>query len=76
MSDQRDHKSGISNRETPAEEQREREKLARHPDTARDRAGKIYTEAPAERLEREQDEHEQSADHRRGPNVKPSRSGT
>ncbi|HEY8537162.1 MAG TPA: hypothetical protein VIL25_11950 [Vicinamibacterales bacterium] len=52
--------TGISNRESPDEEREERNRLRRHPDTARDRAGHVVTEEPAERLEREEEEHIQA----------------
>ena len=44
---------GISNRETPEEEQREREQLERPDDVGRDQAGHIVTESPAEATERD-----------------------
>ncbi len=52
--------TGISNREPPEQEEQEREQFGRHPDTARDRAGHVTTEEPAERLEREEEEHVQA----------------
>jgi hypothetical protein len=68
-------KTGISNRETPQEEERERKDFARDPDTARDRAGHIITEEPAERVEREDDEHVQAPndDSPRGRRIRQSR---
>lgn len=67
--------TGISNRETPEEEKREREEFGRHPDTARDRAGHVTREEPAERLEREEDEHVQAPTQKetRGRRIRQSR---
>jgi hypothetical protein len=67
--------TGISNRESPEQEQKERKEFGRGPDAARDRAGHIITEAPAERVEREQDEHVQAPneDSPRGRRIRQSR---
>lgn len=45
------HQAGISNRETPEEEQREREQLKRPDNVARDQAGHLISETPAEATE-------------------------
>ena len=68
-------KTGISNRESPREEERERQEFGRDPNAARDRAGHIITEEPAERLEREDDEHVQAPneDSPRGRRIRQSR---
>jgi hypothetical protein len=70
-------RTGISNRETADEEQAEREVLARDDDTARDSAGHVDTETPAERLQREEDKHLQApvAESKRGRGFRQSRSG-
>jgi hypothetical protein len=47
--------TGISNRQTPEEEQREREQLERPDNVGRDQAGHIISESPAEATEREDD---------------------
>ena len=67
--------AGISNRRSSRQEEEERKKLRRDPDTARDRAGHIITEAPAERLEREDDEHVQAPNEAspRGRRIRQSR---
>ncbi len=53
-------RTGISNRELADEEAQERDILGRDDDTVRDRAGHIGMESPAERLQREEDEHVQA----------------
>lgn len=70
-------RTGISNRETADEEQAEREVLARDEDAARDSAGHIGTETPAERLQREEDKHLQApvAESKRGRGFRQSRTG-
>ncbi len=67
--------TGISNRESPQQEERERQEFARDPNAARDRAGHIFTEDPAERIEREDDEHVQAPNEvsPRGRRVRQSR---
>jgi hypothetical protein len=67
--------TGISNRETAHQEEQERKVFGRHPDAARDRAGHIITEEPAERVEREDDEHVQAPndDSPRGRRIRQSR---
>ena len=47
--------TGISNRQTPEEEQRERDQLERPDDIGRDQAGHIVSESPAEATERDDD---------------------
>ncbi|HEY8548681.1 MAG TPA: hypothetical protein VIL35_01885 [Vicinamibacterales bacterium] len=71
------NKPGISNRESAAEEQEEREIYARDEDTTRDRAGHVDTESPAERLQREEDEHVQAPvpESKRGKGTRSSSAG-
>lgn len=47
--------TGISNRETPEQEQQEREVLKRPDDVGRDQAGHLVSESPAERTEADDD---------------------
>ncbi len=65
-------RTGISNRETADEEQVERDVLARDDDATRDSAGHVGLESPAERLQREDDEHIQApvAESKRGKGFK------
>ena len=58
--------AGISNRETPQEEQQEREQLGRPDDVGRDQAGHLVTESPAERTEAEDDASRPKPDAREG----------
>jgi hypothetical protein len=69
--------TGISNRESPEEEERERDVLGRPDDAARDRAGHVGSESPAERLQREEDEHLQAPndDSKRSRGTRTSSSG-
>ena len=53
--------TGIGNRQDPEKEARERERLRRPPDVARDRAGHIVHEDAAEQMEAEQDEARKEA---------------
>lgn len=48
-------KTGISNRQTPEEEQHDRDQLGRPDDVGRDQAGHIVSESPAEATERDDD---------------------
>jgi len=70
-------RTGISNRETADEEQTEREVLARDADAARDSAGHVGTESPAERMQRETDARLQApvAESKRGRGIRQSTSG-
>jgi hypothetical protein len=67
--------SGISNRESPQQEEQERQSFGRDPNAARDRAGHKITEEPAERVEREEDEHVQAPNEEspRGRRIRQSR---
>jgi hypothetical protein len=69
--------TGISNRESPEEEQDERDVLARPADATRDRAGHVGTESAAERVQRETDAHVQapSGDSKRSRGTRTSTSG-
>jgi hypothetical protein len=70
--------TGISNRETPEEEQREREQLQRPPDVGRDQAGHIVSESPAEATEAADDAGRPRPDARAGEGrreVRQSRAG-
>lgn len=70
--------AGISNRETPQEEQREREALARPDDVGRDQAGHLVSESAAERTEADDDASRPRPDARAGDarrNVRQSRAG-
>ena len=62
--------TGISNREAPEQEDAERKKFGRPPNTARDRAGHVIEEEPAERFERELDEHVQAPDEDKDKNAR------
>ncbi len=71
-------KTGISNRETPQQEQREREQLARPDDVGRDQAGHVVSETPAERIEADDDASRPKPDARAGDerrDVRQSRAG-
>jgi hypothetical protein len=70
-------RTGISNRETADEEQAERDVLARDDNAARDSAGHVGTETPAERLQREEDRHLQApvAESKRGRGIRQSTNG-
>lgn len=70
--------AGISNRETPQEEQQEREELGRPDDVERDQAGHLVSETPAERIEADDDASRPKPDAREGDarrNVRQSRAG-
>jgi hypothetical protein len=69
------HKSGISNRETPEQERQERLTFGRDANAVRDRAGHVTAEDPAERLEREEEEHVQAPNEQspRGRRIRQSR---
>ena len=70
--------AGISNRETPEQEQQEREALQRPDDVGRDQAGHIVSETPAERTEAEDDASRPRPDARPGDagrDVRQSRAG-
>lgn len=70
--------AGISNRETPEEEQQEREALKRPDDIGRDQAGHLVSETPAERTEAEDDASRPRPDARPGDarrEVRQSRAG-
>ena len=70
--------TGISNRQTPEEEQREREQLQRPPDVGRDQAGHVISESPAEATEGADDASRPRPDAREGEGrraVRQSRSG-
>lgn len=70
--------AGISNRETPEQEQREREELGRPDDVGRDQAGHLVSESPAERTEADDDASRPKPDARPGDerrNVRQSRAG-
>jgi hypothetical protein len=70
--------AGISNRETPEEEQQEREQLHRPDDVGRDQAGHLVSESPAERIEADDDASRPKPDARAGDqrrDVRQSRAG-
>jgi len=70
--------AGISNRETPQEEQQERDALGRPDDVGRDQAGHLVSESPAERTEAEDDASRPQPDARDGDarrDVRQSRAG-
>lgn len=70
--------AGISNRETPQQEQQEREVLGRPDDVGRDQAGHLVSETPAERTEAEDDRSRPRPDARDGDarrDVRQSRAG-
>lgn len=70
--------TGISNRQTPAEEERDREQLGRPPDVARDQAGHLISESPAEATEADDDASRPKPDSREGTTrreVRQSRAG-
>jgi hypothetical protein len=70
--------TGISNRQTPEEEQREREQLGRPDDVGRDQAGHLISESPAEATEAEDDTSRPKPDGRDGTSrreVRQSRAG-
>lgn len=70
--------SGISNRQTPAEEERDREQLGRPDDVGRDQAGHLVNESAAEATEAEDDASRPKPDGRDGTTrreVRQSRSG-
>jgi hypothetical protein len=70
--------AGISNRETPQEEQRDREYLGRPDDVGRDHAGHVVNESAAERTEAEDDHSRPKPDARAGDarrDVRQSRAG-
>ncbi len=70
--------AGISNRETPQEEQQERDTLARPDGVERDQAGHLVSASPAERLEADDDASRPRPDARDGDarrDVRQSRSG-
>ena len=70
--------TGISNRQTPEEEQRDREQLDRPPDIGRDQAGHIVSESPAEATEADEDASRPRPDAREGASrreVRQSRAG-
>jgi len=70
--------TGISNRQTPAEEARDREQLGRPPDVQRDQAGHLVNESPAEATEAEDDASRPKPDGRDGTtrrDVRQSRAG-
>lgn len=58
--------AGISNRETPEQEQQERDALQRPDDVGRDQAGHIVSESPAERTEADDDASRPRPDARPG----------
>ena len=70
--------AGISNRETPEQEQHEREALQRPDDIGRDQAGHVVSESPAERTEADDDASRPRPDARAGEarrDVRQSRAG-
>ncbi len=70
--------AGISNRETPQEEQQERQEFARPDDVGRDQAGHLVSETPAERTEADDDGSRPKPDAREGDarrGVRQSRAG-
>lgn len=70
--------AGISNRETPQQEQQERDALHRPDDVGRDQAGHLVSESPAERTEADDDASRPRPDAREGDarrEVRQSRSG-
>ncbi|BCS33562.1 hypothetical protein TBR22_A27890 [Luteitalea sp. TBR-22] len=70
--------TGISNRETAEVEQQERERLRRPDDTARDLAGHVVSESPAEASEAAEDSARPNPDGREGDprrGIRQSRSG-
>ena len=70
--------TGISNRQTPAEEERDREQLGRPDDVGRDQAGHLVSESAAEATEAEDDASRPKPDGRDGAtrrDVRQSRAG-
>lgn len=70
--------TGISNRQTPAEEERDREQLDRPSDVERDQAGHVVRESPAEATEADDDASRPKPDGRDGTtrrDVRQSRAG-
>ena len=70
--------TGMSNRQTPQQEQRDRDRLVRPDDVERDQAGHIVSESPAEATERDDDASRPRPDARDGAarrEVRQSRAG-
>ena len=70
--------TAISNRQTPEQEQRDREQLGRPSNVGRDRAGHLVSESPAEATEADDDASRPKPDGRDGTTrreVRQSRAG-